>query len=91
MATEMVTQIKAMVKESFALVAGGPDLSLSVERILTLVTSRVSIEILFSDLKKHLRMKDWQCRIERTVVRSVPLTCVATTLLTLWSLVEASE
>ena len=67
------------------------DLELSVERILTLVAARWSIETLFSDLKEHLGMKDWQVRIEGSVVRSVPLSCVATSLLMLWSLGEASQ
>ena len=67
------------------------DLELSVERILTLVAARWSIETLFSDLKEHLGMKDWQVRMEGAVARSVPLTCVATTLLILWSLGEASQ
>jgi len=66
-------------------------LALSVERILTLVAARWSIETLFSDLKEHLGMKDWQVRIEDAVVRSIPLTCVATSLLILWSLGEASR
>ena len=43
------------------------------------------------DMKEHLGMKDWQCRIEGSVIRSVPLTCVATTLLILWSLLEAKQ
>ena len=67
------------------------DLELSVQRILTLVAARWSIETLFSDLKEQLGMKDWQVRIEGSVARSVPLTCVATTLLILWSLGEASQ
>jgi hypothetical protein len=67
------------------------DLTLSVERVLTLVAARWSIESLFSDLKEHLGMKQWQCRTERAVVRSVPLTCVATSLLMLWSLNEAAQ
>jgi len=67
------------------------DLSLSVERIVRVVAARVSIETLFSDLKVHLGMNQWQCRTEEAVVRSVPLTCVATTLLMLWSLIEARQ
>jgi len=67
------------------------DLALSVERILTLVAARWSIETLFSDLKEHLGMKHWQCRTKKAVVRSVPLTCVATSLLMLWSLGEAGQ
>ena len=67
------------------------DLSLTVQRVLTLVAARWSIETLFSDLKEHLGMKDWQVRIEGSVMRSVPLTCVATSLLLLWSLQEANK
>jgi hypothetical protein len=67
------------------------DLTLGVERMLTLVTVRWSIESLFADLKEHLGMNQWQCRIEGAVVRSVPLTCVATSLLMLWSLTEAVQ
>jgi len=67
------------------------DLSLSIERALTLVAARWSIETLFCDMKEHLGMKDWQVRIEGSVVRSVPLTCVATSLLMLWSMLEADQ
>ena len=67
------------------------DLRLPVERMLTLVAARWSIETLFSDMKEHLGMKQWQCRMEGAVVRSVPLTCVATSLLMLWSLTEAKQ
>jgi hypothetical protein len=67
------------------------DRTLSVERMLTLVAARWSIESLFNDLKEHLGMNQWQCRIEGAVVRSVPLTCVATSLLMLWSLSEAVQ
>jgi hypothetical protein len=67
------------------------DPALSAKRILTLVAARWSIETLFSDLKEHLGMKDWQCRSKKAVVRSVPLTCVATSLLMLWSLEEAGQ
>jgi hypothetical protein len=67
------------------------ELSLTVQQVLTLVAARWSIETFFSDLKKHLGMKDWQVRIEGSVTRSVPLTCVATSLLMLWSLQEANQ
>ena len=65
------------------------DLSLSDTRIIELVAARWSIETLFSDLKEHLGMTDWQCRVEKSVVRSVPLTCVATSLLIIWSYQQA--
>ena len=67
------------------------DLTLPVKRILTLVAARWSIENLFADLKGHLGMNQWQCRTKRAVLRSVPLTCVATSLLMLWSLSEAAQ
>jgi len=66
-------------------------LDLSVERILTLVAARWSIETLFCDLKEHLGMKDWQVRMKDAVLRSVPITCIATSLLILWSLDEANQ
>lgn len=61
------------------------NLSRSDTQIIEWLAARFSIETLFSDLKEHLGMTDWQCRIEKSVVRSVPLTCVATSLLMLWS------
>jgi hypothetical protein len=61
------------------------DLSLSDTQIIQWVAARFSIEIVFGDLKEHLGLTDWQCRVQKAVVRSVPLTCVATTLLVLWS------
>jgi hypothetical protein len=67
------------------------NLSLKVERILTLIAARWSIETLFSDMKEHLGMKDWQVRTENSVIRSVPITCIATSLLLLWSIDEAGR
>ncbi len=67
------------------------DISTSVERALTILAARWSIETLFSDLKEHLGMKDWQVRVQGSVMRSVPLTCVATSLLMLWSMLEANQ
>src|SRR4030042_5534373 len=67
------------------------NLDLSVERILTLVAARWSIETLFCDLKEHLGMKDWQVRMKDAVLRSVPITCVATSLLILWRLGERRQ
>ena len=61
------------------------DLHLSDTKIVELIAARWSIETLFADLKEHLGLCDWQCRIEKSVVRSVPLTCVATSILLLWS------
>lgn len=67
------------------------DLSITAKQVLTIVAARWSIETLFSDLKEHLGMKDWQVRIEGSVVRSVPLTCIATSLLMLWSQQQANQ
>jgi len=67
------------------------DLSITAKQALILVAARWSIETLFSDLKEHLGMKDWQVRIEGSVVRSVPLTCIATSLLMLWSQQQANQ
>jgi hypothetical protein len=67
------------------------DPEMSVHRILTLVAARWSIETLFGDLKEQLGMKDWQVRTPDAVKRSVPLTCVATTMLILWSLEQANQ
>lgn len=61
------------------------DLSISDTQIVEWLAARFSIETLFSDLKEHLGMTHWQCRVEKSVIRSVPLTCVATSLLMLWS------
>ena len=61
------------------------DLSVSDIQIVKWIAARWSIETLFDDLKEHLGMTHWQCRIQKSVIRSVPLTCVATSLLLLWS------
>lgn len=61
------------------------DLHMSDTKIVELIAARWSIETLFADLKEHLGLCDWQCRIKQSVVRSVPLTCVATSILLLWS------
>jgi hypothetical protein len=69
------------------------DLRLSDSRIVELVAARWGIEALFADIKEHLGMNEWQCRKENSVMRSIPLTCVASSLLMLWSLgqVQARE
>ena len=61
------------------------DLHLSDPKIVELIAARWSIETLFADLKQHFALGDWQCHSEQAVVRSVPLTCVATSILLLWS------
>ena len=61
------------------------DLRLSDTKIVEFIAARWSIETLFADLKEHLGLGDWQCRTEQSVIRSVPLTCVATSMLLLWS------
>lgn len=67
------------------------DLKSTVKQVLTLVAARWSIETLFSDLKGHSGMEDWQVRVESSVVRSIPLTCIATSLLMLWSQQQANQ
>lgn len=65
------------------------DLGLADTRIIEMVAARWGIEALFADIKEHLGMNEWQCRKENSVMRSIPLTCVATSLLMLWSLGQA--
>lgn len=67
------------------------DLSLSVQEMLVRVAARWSLETLFRDAKEHLGFEDWQCSTELAVNRSIPLTCVATSLLMLWSYEEAMQ
>jgi hypothetical protein len=67
------------------------DLSLSIEDILSRVAARWSLENIFKDLKEHLGWSHWQCRVEKAVRRSATLTCSAASLLTLWSLSQASQ
>jgi len=67
------------------------DCSLSVQEILIRVAARWSLETLFRDAKEHLGFEDWQCSTEVAVNRSIPLTCVATSLLMLWSYEEAMQ
>jgi len=67
------------------------DLSLSVKDILTRVAARWSLENIFKDLKEQLGWSHWQCRVEKAVCRSATLTCSAASLLTLWSLQQASQ
>ena len=61
------------------------DCSQSVASILTLVAARWSLENAFKDMKQHLGLGSWQCRNERAVTRSVPMTCAAYSTLMLWS------
>lgn len=67
------------------------DLSFSVKDILTRVAARWSLKNIFKDLKEHLGWSHWQCRVEKAVSRSATLTCCAASLLTLWSLGQASQ
>lgn len=67
------------------------DCSQSVESILTLVAARWSLENAFKDMKQHLGLGSWQCRNERAVIRSVPMTCTAYTTLMLWSHQQVKE
>ena len=67
------------------------DGSLSVANILVRVAARWSLETLFPDGKEYLGLEQWQCRVQVAVTRSVPLACVATTLLIAWSYQKASH
>jgi hypothetical protein len=67
------------------------DLSFSAKDIVTRVAARWSLENIFKDLKEHLGWSHWQCRVEKAVCRSATLTCSAASLLTLWSLNQASQ
>lgn len=67
------------------------DEHLSVERVLTLVAARWGIENTFKDMKQHLGLEDWQCRVKNAVERSATITCAAFTLLTLWSLQQVNR
>ena len=67
------------------------DGSLSVANILVRVAARWSLETLFPDGKEYLGLEQWQCRVQVAVTRSVPLACVATTLLIVWGYQEASQ
>jgi hypothetical protein len=67
------------------------DLAVSDTQIVEWIAARWSIETLFDDFKEHLGMTDWQCRIQKSVVRSVPLTCVATSLLIIWSVQQFKQ
>ncbi|MGQ9854126.1 MAG: hypothetical protein ACUVTG_12100 [Candidatus Oleimicrobiaceae bacterium] len=55
--------------------------SLSVANMLVRVAGCWSLETLFPDGKRHLRLEQWQCPVQIAVTPSVALTCVATTLL----------
>lgn len=61
------------------------DLSRPVASIITAVSARWSLENAFKDMKQHLGLGQWQCWSERSVIRSVPLTCAAYSTLMLWS------
>jgi hypothetical protein len=67
------------------------DCSQGVESLLTLVAARWSLENAFKDMKQHLGLGSWQCRNERAVTRSVPMTCAAYTTLMLWSYQQVNE
>jgi hypothetical protein len=67
------------------------DCDQSVASILTLVAARWSLENAFKDMKQHLGLGSWQCRNERAVIRSVPMTCAAYTTLMLWSHQQINE
>lgn len=64
---------------------------LPAEQVLTLVAARWGIENAFKDMKQHLGLQDWQCRVKKAVERSATLTCSAFCLLTLWSLQQVNR
>jgi len=67
------------------------DLSISVKKTVTLIAARWSIETAFKDLKEHFRLNDWQVRKEKPVTRSVTISCIAHSLLTLWTYQESCK
>lgn len=67
------------------------DLSRPVSSIITAVAARWSLENAFKDMKQHLGFGKWQCWSERSVIRSVPMSCAAYSTLMLWSRQQALQ
>ena len=65
------------------------DLTIHETEMMKIVAARWSIESLFDNFKEHLGMSDWQCHAENSVIRSIPLTSVATSILLVWSYQQA--
>jgi len=67
------------------------DVTISTKKAVTLIAARWSIETTFKDLKEHFGLNDWQVRKEKPVTRSVTISCIAHSLLTLWTYQEISK
>lgn len=67
------------------------DLSLEPEQMLRIIAGRWSIENAFKDLKTHLGFGEDQCRDRNAIERYNNISCHSLSLLTLWSLLEASS
>ncbi|MEW5693532.1 MAG: hypothetical protein AB1765_09590 [Candidatus Hydrogenedentota bacterium] len=58
---------------------------LIIEDVLTRISGRWSLENAFRDMKQHLGLGDYQCRVKKAVERFVNLVGTTLSLLTLWS------
>ena len=67
------------------------DVTIPAEKAVTLIAARWSIETAFKDLKEHFGLNDWQVRKEKPVTRSVTISCIAHSLLTLWTYQESCK
>ena len=67
------------------------DTTLAAEKALPLIAARWSIETTFKDLKEHFALNDWQVRKEKSVTRSAAISCVAQSLLLLWTYQEVNK
>lgn len=67
------------------------DVTISAEKAVKLIAARWSIETAFKDLKEHFGLNDWQVRKEKPVTRSVTISCIAHSLLTLWTYQESCK
>lgn len=67
------------------------DVTIEAEKAISLIAARWSIETAFKDLKEHLGLNDWQVRKEKPVTRSVTISCITHSLLTLWTYQESCK
>jgi len=67
------------------------DLTIPAEKAVKLIAARWSIETAFKDLKEHFGLNDWQVRKEKPVTRSVTISCIVHSLLTLWTYRESQK
>ena len=67
------------------------DLTMPTKKAISLIATRWSIETAFKDLKEHFGFSDWQVRKETPVTRSVTVSCITYSLLTLWTYQESCE